>query len=40
MDFEFEASVSKEYKVEAIQESAVYGNKVEGYLLGPYYLVA
>ena len=31
---------SKEYKVEAIWDSAVYARELEGYLPGLYYLVA
>ena len=31
---------SKEYKVEAIRDSAVYAKKLEGHLPGLYYLVA
>ena len=37
---EFETSNSKEYKVEAIWDSAVYANKAESHLPGLYYLVA
>ena len=37
---EFEPDDDKEYKVEAIQKSAVYAKKADGYLLGLYYLVA
>ena len=37
---EFEPGNNKEYKVEAIQDSAVYAKEVEGYLPGLYYLVA
>ena len=40
MELEFEAGNSKEYKVEIIWDSAVFGNKAKGYLLGLYYLVA
>ena len=36
---ELEANNSKEYKMEAIWNSAVYTNKAEGYLPGLYYLV-
>ena len=36
---EFEAGNSKEYKMEAIQDIAVYANKAKGYLPGLYYLV-
>ena len=39
-ELKFKAGNSKEYKVEVIRNSAVYANKVEGYLLGLYYLVA
>ena len=37
---EFEAGNSKEYKVEAIWDNAIYANKAKGHLLGLYYLVA
>ena len=40
MKLEFEASDSKEYKVEVIQDSAVYANKAKGHLPGLYYMVA
>ena len=36
---EFEAGNSKEYKVNAIQDSTVYANKAEGHLPCLYYLV-
>ena len=39
-ELEFEASDSKKYKVEAIQDNAIYANKAESYLSGLYYLVA
>ena len=37
---EFEADNSKEYKVEIIEDSAVYSNKAKDHLLGLYYLIA
>ena len=37
---ELEASNSKEYKVEAIWDSAGYGNEVKSHLPGLYYLIA
>ena len=37
---EFDAGDNKEYKVEAIIDSAVYANKAEGHLPGLYYLVS
>ena len=37
---EFKVGNSKEYKVEAIWDSAVYANKAKSHLLGLYYLVA
>ena len=37
---EFEPGDNKEYKVEAIRESAVYAKKADGHLPGLYYLVA
>ena len=37
---EFEAGNSKEYKVEATTDSAVYANKAKSHLPGLYYLVA
>ena len=37
---EFKLGDNKEYKVEAIQDNAVYVKEANGYLLGPYYLVA
>lgn len=36
----FETSNNKEYRVKAIQDSAVYTKEVGGYLLGLYYLIA
>ena len=36
---EFEPGENKEYKVKAIQDSAVYAKKVDGHLLGLYYLI-
>ena len=36
----FEAGNSENYKLEVIWDSAVYVNKIKGYLLGLYYLVA
>ena len=36
---ELEARKSKEYKIEAIWNSAVYTNEAEGHLPGLYYLV-
>ena len=36
----FDAGDNKEYKVEAIKDSAIYAKKVEGYLLSLYYLVS
>ena len=38
-EFKFEASNSKEYKVEAIWDSVVYVNKANGHLPGLYHLV-
>ena len=38
-ELEFEAGDNKEYKVEAIWDSAVYANKAEGHLPGLYNLV-
>lgn len=35
----FDTGNSKEQKVEAIRDNAVYGSKAEGYLPGFYYLV-
>ena len=37
---ELEASNNKKYKIEAIWDNAIYGNKAEGHLLGLHYLVA
>lgn len=37
---EFELGDGKKYKVEAIQKSVIYTNKVNGRLSGLYYLVA
>ena len=37
---DFVAGNSREYKVEAIWNSAVYANEVKSHLLGLYYLVA
>ena len=37
---EFEPGDDKEYKIEAIQDNAVYAKEVDRYLLGIYYLVA
>ena len=37
---EFEPGNNKEYKVEAIRDSAVYAKKADRYLPGLYYLVA
>ena len=37
---EFEAGNSKEYKIQAIWDSAVYASKAKNDLLGLYYLVA
>ena len=37
---EFDAGNNKEYKVEAIIDSAVYTKEAEGSLLGLYYLVS
>ena len=39
MKFKFDNGNSKEYKVEAIQNGAVYTNKTKGHLQGLYYLV-
>ena len=39
-ELDFEAGDSKEYKVEAIWDSAVYARELEGHLPGLYYLVA
>ena len=36
----FGAGDSKKYKFEAIWDSAVYVNKIKGYLPGLYYLIA
>ena len=36
---EFELSNNNKYELEAIQDSAVYAKKVDGYLAGLYYLV-
>ena len=40
IELELEAGDSKEYKVEAIWDSAVYANKAKGHLLDLYYLIA
>ena len=37
---EFEPSDNKKYKIEAIQDSAVYAKEADGHLSGLYYLVA
>ena len=37
---EFDTGNDKEYKVEAIKDSAVYAKEAEGYLPGLYYLVS
>ena len=37
---EFDASNNREYKVEAIIDSAVYAKEVEGHLPGLYYLIS
>ena len=37
---EFDANDNKEYKVEAIIDSAVYAKEAKGHLLGLYYLVS
>ena len=39
-ELDFEVNNSKEYKVEAIWESAIYAKKLEGHLIGFYYLIA
>ena len=39
LDFEFEAGNGKEYKVDGIQDSAVYARESVGQLPGLYYLV-
>ena len=39
LNFEFEASDNKEYKVESIKDSAVYAKESAGQLLELYYLV-
>ena len=39
-ELEFETGNGKKYKIEVIQDSAIYANKAEGYLPGLYYLVA
>ena len=39
LDFEFEIGNNKEYKIEGIQNSAVYAKKSVGKLSGLYYLV-
>ena len=36
---EFELGNNKEYKVEAIQDNAVFAKEADGHLLGLYYLV-
>ena len=36
---EFDADDNKEYKVKAIKASAIYAKKLEGHLLGLYYLI-
>ena len=37
---EFKLGNNKEYKIEAIQDSAVYAKEADGHLPGLYYLVA
>ena len=40
-ELDFKARNSKKYKIEVVQDSAVYTNKLKvGYLSGFYYLVA
>ena len=39
-EFEFKLDNNKEYKMKAIQESAVYTKEADGHLLELYYLVA
>lgn len=39
-ELEFEVVNNEEYKLEAIQDSALYTNKAEGHLPGLYNLVA
>ena len=39
-ELESEAAISKDYKVEAIWDSAVYANKAESHLPELYYLIA
>ena len=36
----FEFGNDKKYRVEAIQDNAVYAKKIDGHLLGLYYLIA
>ena len=38
-ELKFDISDNKEYKVEAIKDSAIYAKKAEEYLIGLYYLV-
>ena len=40
LDFEYEASNDKEYKVDGIRDSAVYARESAGQLPGLYYLVS
>ena len=40
LDFEFEAGNNKKYKVDVIQDSAVYTKESARQLLGLYYLVS
>ena len=37
---ELEAGNNKEHKIEAIRDNAVYAKKINGHLLGLYYLIA
>ena len=39
-ELEFNTNDSKEYKVKAIRDNAVYAKELEGYLPGLHYLVA
>ena len=39
LDFEFEAGNGKKYKVDGIEDSAIYARELAGQLLGLYYLV-
>ena len=39
LELEFDAGNNKEYKIEAIKDSAVYAKEAEEHLPGPYYLI-